>query len=216
MKAAGVIFDLDGTLLDSMGIWSEVGSNYIESLGLEPKETLREDTRALSLLQAADYLKNTYSLIESTSGIMESINEMISEYYHYTLQPKEGAKELLEYLKDKKVPLCLATATATPLVEAALDRIDMRHYFISIHSCVDLGKGKDEPDIFYEALRALGSRKEDTWVFEDALYAAKTAKEAGFTVVGVHDSSAQHHQVELKALSNYYIENLTQGKDLFE
>lgn len=216
MKAAGIIFDLDGTILDSMGIWSEIGSNYIRSLGLEPREALREDTRELSLNQASEYLKNSYSLIDSTDAIMDSINEMISEYYYNHLQPKEGARELLDYLKDKDLPLCVASATATHLVEAALKRIDMLDYFESIHSCVELGKGKDEPDIFFKAQESLGSQIKDTWVFEDALYAAKTAKAAGFTVVGVHDLSAQHHQEELKAISDYYIESLTEGKDLFE
>jgi HAD superfamily hydrolase (TIGR01509 family) len=216
MKAAGVIFDLDGTLLDSMGIWSEIGSKFIKSLGLEPKSSLREDTRELSLLQAAEYLKASYSLNEHTDTIMVSINELISDYYHYILQPKEGAKELLEYLKTNEIPLCVATATASHLVEPALERINMRHYFGSIHSCVDIGKGKDDPEIFYRALNALGTPLDSTWVFEDALYAAKTAKDAGFTVVGVHDLSALHHQEELKAISDYYIENLTQGKELFE
>lgn len=216
MKAAGIIFDLDGTLLDSMGVWSDVGSNFIRGLGLEPKKTLREDTRTLSLFQAAEYLKRTYELTESTDFIMESINNMISDYYHHLLQPKEGAIELLEYLKDKEVPLCIATATASHLVEPALERTNMRHYFGSVHSCVDLGKGKDDPAIFYAAQKALGSPLLETWVFEDALYAAKTAKAAGFTVVGVHDLSAQHHQEEIKAISHYYIENLIQGKDLFE
>ncbi len=216
MKATGVIFDLDGTILDSMGIWSEIGSKFIESLGLKPKDSLREDTRELSLLQSAEYMKKNYSLIESTDVIMDSINEMISEYYHDILQPKEGAQELLEYLKAKEIPLCVATATAAHLVEPALERINMRHYFDSVHSCVDIGKGKDDPEIFLIALKSLGTSLENTWVFEDALYAAKTAKDAGFIVVGVHDPSAEQHQNELKAFSNYYIENLHQAKGLFK
>lgn len=215
MKARGIIFDLDGTILDSMGVWSEIGSRFIRSLGLDPQDSHREATRELSLHQSAEYMKKSYSLTESTDEIMDSINEMISEYYNDLLQPKEGARELLEYLQYKEIPLCVATATATHLVEPALERIDMRHYFRSIHSCVDIGKGKDQADIFQIARESLGSPLEDTWVFEDALYAAKTAKNAGFIVVGVHDKSADKDQEDLKALSNYYIENLHQGKELF-
>lgn len=210
-----MIFDLDGTLLDSMGIWSEIGSNYLSSLGYQIKEGLREDTRALSLFQAAAYMKKTYSLKESTDEIMESINEMISNYYYNVLTPKEGARDLLEFLKKEDVPLSLATATASHLVEAALDRLDLRKYFISVYSCVDVGKGKDDPEIFHLAQKSLGTPLKETWVFEDALYAARTAKIAGFTVVGVHDKSAENHQDELRALSDYYIKSLTQGMDLF-
>lgn len=216
MKATGVIFDLDGTILDSMGIWSEIGSKFIRSLGLQPEDSLKEDTRELSILQSAEYMKKTYSLMESTDVIMNSINKMMSEYYHDILQPKDGAEELLEYLKSKEIPLCVATATSAHLVEPALERINMRHYFDSIHSCVDIGKGKDDPTIFLRALESLGTSLENTWVFEDALYAAKTAKATGFIVVGVHDPSAEQHQDELKALCNYYIENLYQGKELFK
>ena len=215
MRPLGVIFDLDGTILDSMGIWSEIGSKFIRGLGLQPQEALREDTRTLSLLQAAEYMKINYSINESTYYIMDSINEMISDYYLNILQPKDGAIELLEYLKKIGIPLCVATATATHLVEPALERINMRHYFESIHSCVDIGKGKDDPEIFHRALRSLGTPLVNTWVFEDALYAAKTAKAAGFIVVGVHDKSSEQHQDELKALANFYIKNLHQGKELF-
>jgi HAD superfamily hydrolase (TIGR01509 family) len=140
---------------------------------------------------------------------------MISDYYKDSLQLKEGARELLEYLKINQVPLCIATATASPLVEVALERLDLIKYFESIHSCVDVGKGKDNPEVFIQAQKSLGTPLKETWVFEDALYAATTAKEAGFTVVGVHDKSAEHHQEELKVLCDYYIESLNQGKDLF-
>ena len=147
---------------------------------------------------------------------MASINSMVEEYYHNILQPKKGAMELLEYLKIKDIPLSIATATASHLVEPALDRINMRHYFKSVRSCVDLGQGKDGPEVFHVALNDLGTPLEKTWVFEDALYAAITAKEAGFTVVAVYDPSAESHQEELKAICHYYIEHLEQGRELFE
>lgn len=190
MKMTGAIFDMDGTLLDSMPMWDNVGQNYLHSLGVEPREDLREILRPLSLYQAAEYMREAYGLTLTSKQIMAGINRRIEQRYFTELPLKPGVKKLLEGLRQRGVSMCIATATDRYLVEAALRRVGVLDYFDFVLTCGEVGFGKDRPDIYKAALRRLGTDKSTTYVFEDALYAIETAKQADFPVVGVYDKSA--------------------------
>ena len=134
---------------------------------------------------------------------------MLERYYRFEVPLKPGAAELLERLRQDGVKLCIATATDRHLVEAALDRCGVLSCFGEIFTCNEVGHGKDEPDIFEEALRFLGTEKAETVVFDDALYAVRTAKEAGFPVAAVYDSH-EKAQDQIRMLADVYLEELTQ------
>ena len=213
MRIRGAIFDVDGTLLDSMFIWDTIGETYLRSIGYQPKENLNETFKNMSLHQAACYYQTEYGVTLSIDQIMDGVNAMLERYYRFEVPLKPGVAELLERLRQDGVKLCIATATDRHLVEAALDRCGVLSCFGEIFTCNEVGHGKDEPDIFEVALRFLGTRREETLVFDDALYAVRTAKEAGFPVAAVYDSH-ERSQAEVRARSDLYLEDLTQLVEL--
>jgi len=189
MKIDGAVFDLDGTLLDSMFIWDTIGEDYLLSRKIDPRENLNQKFKNMSLYQAACYYQSEYGLQDSTDEIIDGVNRMIERLYVEVVEPKPGVPEFLVALSERGVKMCVATATDRHLVEAALFRCGLLDYFSEIFTCTSVGKGKDQADIYWAAHDFLGTPKESTWVFEDALYAVMTAKKAGFPVAGVYDKS---------------------------
>lgn len=213
MKIEGAIFDLDGTLLDSMFIWDTIGESYLRSRGVQPRENLNDIFKNMSLYQAACYYQTEYGLTEGTDEIMAGVNDMIQHFYTDVVQPKTGVPEFLKELGRRKVKMCIATATDQYLVQAALGRVGLLAYFENIFTCSGVGRGKDEPDIYYAAHSFLQTPKDSTWIFEDALYAVKTAKKAGYHVVGVFDRSSGHDE-EIKSLADIYIGSFEEMEEI--
>ena len=214
MQIEGIIFDLDGTLLDSMKIWDSIGEDYLLSLGIKPRENLKEVFKDMSLIQSAQYYQQYYHVNKTTDEIIDGINKLIEDFYINKVQLKKGARAFLEELSRKNIKMIIATATDKYLVDAALLRLEIREYFIDILTCNEVGHGKDEPVIFEKALRRLNTNKLRTVVFEDAVYAIKTAKEAGFIVSGVYDESEDQKLV--KELSDFYIKEYKKMEDFYE
>ena len=215
VKIEGAIFDLDGTLLDSMFIWDTIGGDYLRTRGIEPRENLNEKFKNMSLYQAACYYQTEYGLQDSTSEIMDGVNKMIAHFYIDQVVPKSGVPVLLRELKSRGVKMCVATATDRHLVEAALKRNFILDYFGEIFTCSSIGQGKDKPDIFEAALSFLGTPKNTTWVFEDALHAVETAKSAGFPVVGVYDKS-ERYASEIRGKSDIFIDRFSEMRDYLD
>ncbi len=212
MQAA--IFDFDGTLFDSMFIWDTAGRDYLISQGVQPREDLMEHISTTSLYQAAAYMQEAYSLPLSVKDIMDGINRTVEGYYFYTVQPRKGLEPFLRQLQKQGVKLCIATATDRYQIEAALNRCGLADYFSEIFTCSAVGHGKDEPHIFEAALSHLGTQREKTYVFEDAIYAARTACKAGFPVVQVYDDH-EKEQAAFRELAAFYMENLEDTREFF-
>ena len=200
----GAIFDLDGTLLDSMFIWDTIGEEYLRSLGKEPHEDLKETFMTLTLEEAAEYYREHYGVTLSVKEIVDGVNAMVEQTYRTKVTLKPGISEYLAWLKENGVRMCVATVTDRYLVEETLERLGVRHYFSEIFTCAEVGFGKDKPIIYQKALEHLGTEKSDTYVFEDLPFALNTAKTDGFPTVGVYDRH-EAHQDELKELADYYI-----------
>ena len=204
----GAIFDLDGTLLDSMFIWDTIGEEYLRSLGKEPHEDLKETFMTLTLEEAAEYYREHYGVTLSVKEIVDGVNAMVEQTYRTKVTLKPGISKYLAWLKENGVRMCVATVTDRYLVEETLDRLGVRHYFSEIFTCAEVGFGKDKPIIYQKALEHLGTEKSDTCVFEDLPFALNTAKTDGFPTVGVYDRH-EEHQDELKELADYYIFDFT-------
>ena len=205
----GAIFDLDGTILDSMFVWDTIGEDYLRFIGKEPKENLKETFKTFSLEQAANYYIENYQVALSVNEIVDGVNKIVEQYYVESLQLKSGVKEFLKNLKSYGVKMCIATVTDRHLVEVALKRLGVIEYFSEIFTCASVGHSKEEPIIYREAQKYLGTPKKATVVFEDALYAIKTAKTDGFITVGVFDEH-EENQKELKMMADCYIENYSE------
>ena len=215
-KIDGAIFDLDGTLLDSMYIWDTIGSDYLRSLSIQPRENLNRTFKTMSLLQAAAYYRSEYGVALSTNEIMDGVNNMIERFYFYDVKAKPGVKNVLEQLKTAGVRMCVATATDRHLAEAALRHNGILGYFSGIFTCTEVGSGKDAPEIFNQALEHLGTPRQHTLVFEDALYAVKTAKDAGFAVVAVYDKSEAEHSGAIRSLADIYINSFEEMRNYID
>lgn len=211
MPIQGAIFDLDGTLLDSMEHWQTIARDYLRSVGVTPRPGVDRTVQDMSLSQAAHHLKKEYALPYTPEEIMSSVNRIVEGIYRETVQPKPGVPGFLRRLRAAGVPMCVATATDRYLVEAALTRCGLLDFFGAIFPCTEVGHGKDEPDVYEAALAFLGTPRGDTWVFEDALYAARTAKAAGFPLVGVADKSEPQGDV-LRQLAQVYVTDLNQAE----
>jgi len=212
----GAIFDLDGTILDSMHIWSEIGLLFLKNKGIEPPPGVEDEFVKMSMVQAAEYyIKN----IDPTATVMDIVNEvnsLVQGFYFNEVIKKDGIKEFLGFLKLRDVKMCIATATDKHLVEKALERNGIREYFSEIFTCSSVGAGKDTPVIYDSSLEHLGTPKENTFVFEDALYAIETANKAGYNIVGINDVSEKADPETVKNLCNYYINNYSEIYKFFE
>ncbi len=206
MRIRCAIIDFDGTLFDSMFIWDTAGEIYLRSLGKEPEAGLRKDLKTLSLYQSACYFRKKYGLTLSEDEIMAGINKTVESFYINDVLPKPGAVAFLDKMKDMGITLCIATATDRKQIEAALQRCKIKEYFKEIFTCGEVGHGKDEPVIFRKAMEYCGAERETTVVFEDALHAARVAKNDGFKVVAVYDESEDQKE-ELFKLSDCYIDD---------
>lgn len=206
----GAIFDLDGTILDSMHIWSEIGLLFLKNKGVVPPPGVENEFVKMSMVQAAEYyIKN----IDPTATVMDIVNEvnaLVQGFYFNEVIKKDGIKEFLDFLKNKNVKMCIATATDKHLVEKALERNGIREYFSEIFTCSSVGAGKDTPVIYDVALEYLGTPKENTFIFEDALYAIETATKAGYNVVGINDISEKADPEDVKKLCDYYINDYSE------
>jgi len=205
----GAIFDVDGTMLDSMHIWENVAGNYLISQGAVPRPDLNEELSKMGGHQIPAYFRAEYGVTQTEEAIHAGINALLEEFYLNKVQLKVGVVEILETFYNRGIKMCVATATDRSLIEPALQRCGIAKYFGRIFTCPEEHTSKSSPDIYLSAAKFLGTEIADTLVFEDALYAVKSAKNAGFPVVGVYDLSAEDHQDEIRALGGYYVKSLS-------
>lgn len=214
MRLQSAIFDMDGTLVDSMGMWRTLGSVLAENHGAVPPPGLDRQVASLGLWEGTAYCKELFGLSEPVEELVQEIWGRIEHFYRHEVRPKPGVIRFLSILKMEGVWMYVATATDRPLAEAALKTAGLEGFFRGIITSREAGQEKREgPEIYERALRRLRSTKKDTVVFEDALHALRTARAAGFRTAAVYDES-EPEQEEMRRLAEYYIrsyEELTEG-----
>lgn len=206
MNITGAIFDFDGTLFDSMHVWKGIKFKFFDRLGLKLTKEDAEAFNGLYLREALLLAVERFNMQQSYEELLVQFFDYIKEKYLAEAEPKNDIIEFLEKLKAKGVKMGIATATGEAALEAVLRKYGMLHYFSAIYSTYTVGASKREPKVYDVVLREIGTDKESTWVFEDALYAAKTAKANGYKVVGIFDQS-EPDEYELRELVDIYIHN---------
>ncbi len=203
----GCIFDVDGTLLDSMSIWKDLGMRYLRSLGKEPETGLAKILWTMSMGEAADYMKKTYHLEKSEDQIIQDVLSIVEHFYREEVKEKPGACAFLQKMHRDGIPMAIVTTNEPELVEMALKRMGVYDCFSAVYTCRELHTSKREPLIYETAAKSIGSDPSATMVFEDVLHAVKTAKKAGFLVTAIADEDSRRDWEEIRAIADYFAED---------
>lgn len=201
----GAIFDLDGTILDSMGMWAHADGDFVRSQGLVPPPGLHELLEPLGISEAAVYFHEVLGMPGTPDSIRASFLDFVGEAYRKKLLLKAGSGAYLRRLRQEGVTICLLSATETMLSRAALDRLEVLPLFDHVLCCTDLGHSKSSPLAFQIALELMGTTVHETVVFEDALYAIETAKTMGLAVAAVSEPENARDDGAIRDLADLYI-----------
>ena len=204
----GAIFDVDGTLLDSMPIWEDSSARFLAGLGIEAEENLNDIMFRLSLDEGAAYLKNTYRLDMSEEEVKAGVLGVISDFYVNHVQPKAGVQRFLKELSSRGIPMYIATSSNREHIRAAFERLGLYEYFDGMITCEEAGASKREPAIFLLAAQRMGLAPENVYVFEDVIHAIRSAGRAGFVTVGVYDKASAADNEAIRGESSIYLHSL--------
>lgn len=200
MKA--YIFDLDGTLLDSMSLWAQIDADFLKKRGLPVPPDYMEAVSALGFPEAAAYTIARFELRDTVEALLAEWQEMAVYAYGHTVKLKPGAREVLLALKERGAKLGIATSLPEALYAPALRHHGLWTLFDAICATGEVGRDKTSPDVFLLAAQRLGVRPADCVVFEDLFQAIQSAKAAGMTVYGVYDASAQAHWESIREIAD--------------
>lgn len=201
----GIIFDVDGVLLNSMPVWENLGELYLNSLGLEAEKDLGEILFTMSLEEGAEYLITQYGIDKSVEEVVNGLNREVRDFYAEKVPLKEGVRQYLSEFRERGIPMVIATSGDRKNTEAALRRLKVLSYFQGIYTCSEIGIGKDQPDIYFAAALQLDTEPGETWVFEDAFHALRTAHSAGFKTAAVYDKSNDRNLAQIWNTADIYL-----------
>lgn len=188
MPVTGVIFDCDGTLLDSMGAWLAAQNELAHRVGVDLNAEDVDIICALTIPETGDFMHKKFGLGSSGQEVVEMINELMLEYYRTKTQARPGALDFVKELNARGVRCSVASSTPTALLKIGLEEAGFTLYLDTIVSVDEAGASKRKPAVYDLSRERMGTRKQSTWVFEDAVYALRTLKSAGYRSVGIYDN----------------------------
>ncbi len=210
-----VIFDVDGTLIDSMWIWKQVDIEFLGKRGIALPERLQMEIEGMSYSETAVYFKERFNLPESLEEIKEEWRLMAEDYYKCHIQLKSGAKEFLKLLYDKGLTLGIATSNSRELVDCMLANHGIRKYFSNIRTSCEVEKGKPYPDVYLKVAEDMGIDPCHCLVFEDTLSGVMAAKSAGMRVFAMADEISLESKDKLIELAEGYIHSFNEVMGYF-
>lgn len=203
-----IIFDFDGTLLDSMPFWDDLALSALVQHGIEPDENLLRRLPEMTMREVAEYQAFHYPVLGTADDIFADWKRQAREAFQNKLPYKPGALELLDDLSRRGKKIAIATMSERAIVELALQRQGIGSKIETLVTSEDVGVGKHEPAIWLEITRQFGVAPADCVVVEDAYFAARTAKTAGFQVIGVADGANALYATHLKDIADLYVGSL--------
>lgn len=199
------IFDLDGTLVDSMWMWPDIDREYLNRFGIEYDDNLKNEIDGISFHETAVYFKNKFGISDSVEKICKDWEEMAYDKYKYEVKEKPGCKKFLEHLRLKGIRMGIATSNKRSMVDAVLESLDMKVFFEVITTSDEVKRGKPAPDVYLTTANLLNVEPKNCLVFEDVVAGIMAGKSAGMKVCAIEDDFTKEVRQKKKELSDYYI-----------
>lgn len=206
----GAVWDIDGTLIDSMPIWEDLGARYLTSVGKVPEPGLGKILFPMTIAESVRYLKESYGLPQTEAEIRAGLSRITDHFYRFEVPLKMGAAALLGALSDAGVPMALATIGDVELEEAALGRLGVRKYFQGMYACEDYRTTKKEAKIYKVCAEKLGTRPGETLVVEDIFQAVHAAKAGGFVPAAAADPASRADREKIRAEADFWFEDFSE------
>lgn len=200
-----VIFDLDGTLVDSMGLWRDIDIEFLSARGIPYEDSLQEKIEGMSFTETAEFFREYYQITETVEELKALWNRMAEHKYRYEVPLKPGVPEFLDELKRRGIKMGIATSNSMELVNAVNEAYHFDDYMSCIVTACSVNRGKPAPDVYLEAARRLDVSPADCLVFEDIVKGIEAGKNAGMKVCAVEDAYSAAYRSEKKRISDYYI-----------
>ncbi len=212
-----IIFDLDGTLIDSMKIWYQIDRQFLIENDIEnPPREISERMKKLTIDESAELFISEFELNLTKEYVIRRIEELVWIEYEERIPLKSRVIDLLDFLDGRGIPYCIATATYKSLALAVLERCGIADRFSFLLTDEEYPRGKNFPDIFIGACERFGTEPAETLIVEDSLHSIETAKNAGFPVVAVYDESAEPDRERIESIADYYFNSVYDIKDLIK
>lgn len=210
MQVKGVIFDCDGTLLDSMGAWHSLEANLARRAGINLSSDEKDLLNGNTIQQTAEYFYQQYGLGDSPQEVASFMYDDLTKFYRESVEPRIGAVELVHELQRRGVRMTIVSSSTERFLRLGLARAGILECFDAIISTDDLGTSKRNPEAICEAQRIMGTSADATWGFEDSLYALKVLTSQGFSSVGIYDTDLAGTFEELEREADVAVYELDQ------
>lgn len=204
------LFDLDGTLVDSMWIWKDIDIEYLGRFHIPLPEDLQNCIEGMSFTETAQYFKRRFAIPDTLEQMKADWNRMAWDKYLHVVKLKEGVREFLVHYRSQGVRMAIATSNSRELVEAVVKAHGLTDMFDAIVTGCDVAHGKPSPDIYLEAAARLGTAPEDCLVFEDIVAGIQAGRSAGMMVAAVEDAYSLYQEQHKRELSDIYIASYTE------
>ncbi len=214
-KTEAVLFDLDGSLVDSMWIWGDIDREYLGRFGISVPEGLSDEIEGMSFSEGALYFKNRFGIPDGVEEIKAEWNRMAWDKYTHEVFLKPGAREFLTCCRNRKIRLGIATSNSRELVENVTEAQKISGFFDCIVTSCEVARGKPAPDVYLEAARRCAASPGNCLVFEDVVSGILAGKAAGMRVCAVEDAASLHQKARKRELADYYITDYFDIKEAF-
>lgn len=211
-----IIFDMDGSLVDSMWVWKDIDIQYLGRFGHTIPDDLQQKIEGMSFTETAVYFKERFAIPDTVEQIKADWNQMAWDNYRTRVMLKPGARALLDYCKENGIKLGIATSNSRQIVDMVMKERGIEGYFDCIMTSCEAKKGKPAPDIYLLTAQQIGVPPEKCLVFEDIVFGIQAGKSAGMEVCAVEDAYSVYQWEEKKRLANYHIHDFTEIEEIRE